>query len=115
MKISYYELLGLIKEEKNPTKVVYDDNVYIWDGDNYKAKKDSYITEKMHEKDMFKKDIILLELKEIIEEDKEIEEIDLGIVTPNGEYIIPPDTGKIQDKINEIIRELNKMKKEGKK
>lgn len=51
---------------------------------------------------------------EIIEEEKEIEEIDLGRVTPNGEYIIFTNDEKIQDKINELVREVNKLKKEGK-
>lgn len=51
---------------------------------------------------------------EIIEEDEEIEELDLGQITPNGEYVISVETEKIQDKINELIKEVNKLKKEGK-
>ena len=33
--ISYYELLGLIKECKQPERVIYEKHIYIYDGDNY--------------------------------------------------------------------------------
>lgn len=51
---------------------------------------------------------------EIIEEEKEIEELDLGEARPNGECIISINDKKIQDKINELVREVNNLKKEGK-
>mgnify|MGYP001633278312 CR=1 FL=1 len=47
---------------------------------------------------------------EIIEEEKEIEELDLGEARPNGECIISINDKKIQDKINELVREVNKLK-----
>lgn len=60
MKVSYYELLGLIKENKNPKKVVYDDVVYNWNDKNYISKGDYCISEQIHEIDMFDKQIYLL-------------------------------------------------------
>ena len=47
---------------------------------------------------------------EIIEEEKEIEELDLGETRLNGECIISINDKKIQDKINELVREVNKLK-----
>ena len=47
-------------------------------------------------------------------DEKEIEELDLGEARPNGEYIISINDKKMQDKINELVREVNKLKKEGK-
>lgn len=48
---------------------------------------------------------------EIIEEEKDIEEIELGVLSPNGEYLISVHDEKIQDKINELVREVKKLKK----
>lgn len=48
---------------------------------------------------------------EIIEEDKEIEKIELGVISPNGEYIISINDEKIQDKINELVKAVNELKK----
>lgn len=51
---------------------------------------------------------------EILEEEKEIEEIDMctsGIMGFDGVENI---TSVLKDKINELVREVNKLKKEGK-
>lgn len=60
MKVSYYELLGLIKDDKNPKKVVYKDIVYIWSGENYTDKNKYYISNYINEIDIFDKEIYLL-------------------------------------------------------
>ena len=49
MEISYYELLGMIKDNKNPKKVVYEDKVYIWNYKDYQTNSGSYITTNLHE------------------------------------------------------------------
>lgn len=122
MKISYYELLGMIKENKQPNKVVYADSVYIWNSANYKNKNNCYIISKIDEINMFNKDITILEPKEIIEEEKEIEELLRSNVcyedidNPLGMLKAQYEQSKeeICDKINELIKEVNKLKKKGK-
>lgn len=37
-KLSYYELLGLIKDNRHTKKVEYNGNVYVWSFANYKSK-----------------------------------------------------------------------------
>lgn len=116
--ISYYELLGMIKKGNNPEKVKYDDTVYEWDNDSYYYD-DGYDNidylsgDIIFEKDMFKKNI------EIIE-DKKIEK--LKIENDNGtDYYIRNIHGTkcyltkhskiMADKINEIIEVLNEKEK----
>ena len=116
MKVSYYELLGMIKENKQPKKLVYNDNVYTWDSENF-AKNNGYcITDKMKEIEMFNKDITILEPMGIIEEDKEIEELHdyAGKYNDDVVYVWENNERILKDKINELIREVNKLKKEGK-
>lgn len=117
MKISYYELLGMIKENKQPNKVVYNDNVYIWNERNYKNSSGNYLSNIIDEINMFDKNIIILEPTEIIEEDKEIEELQLcslnkfKTMSSDERYYI---TAIEYDKLNEVIRKVNKIEKEGK-
>lgn len=112
MKVSYYELLGMIKDKKNPEKVILKDIVYTWNGENYLGSDDEYIAQDISEIEMIEKNIIIVSNPvEIIKEDKEIEEIPLKY-TEN----------KIQSEIyeylrcviNEVIRKINKIEKEGK-
>ena len=57
--ISYYDLLGMIKENNIPEKVKYDDTVYKWDNNSYyydNYDDISYLSKDIiFEKDMFKK------------------------------------------------------------
>lgn len=56
----------------------------------------------------------MIQKEQIIEEEKEIEEIDMctsGIMGFDGVENI---TSALKDKINELVREVNKLKKEGK-
>ena len=114
--ISYYDLLGMIKEGNIPKtikvqlcnvtyskiyKAVYDckkfTNYYLIgdEDDNYK----NYLIECFWEESTFDKCI------EIPNNDFEnIEEIELGRISPNGEYVISVNDEKIQDKINSLIR-----------
>lgn len=98
-------------DEKLPKKIKINDVVFslIEDYKNYNI---NFYYEDEYE-DYWLDNIKLGAEIEIIEE-KEIEELDLGKITPNGEYIISVDGEKIQNKINELVRELNKIKKEGK-
>lgn len=53
-------MLGLIKDNKNPKKIVFQDVVYNFDGKNYIDKKDYFIPSEINETDMFDKTIYLL-------------------------------------------------------
>lgn len=93
--ISYYDLLGMIKEGNIPEKVKYDDNTYVWNDRNYfETELHTYLSNDIDEVDMFNKGV------EIIE-DKKIEKLN----TKDGPYTsLQLD---IIDKINEIIEVLN--------
>lgn len=114
-KISIYKLIGLIKGGKGKTPKTIEYGLYQWFFDenikDYKNKKGILLFENYLENALMHS---LNDEIEIIEEEKEIEELDLGKVSPNGEYIISINDEKIQNKINELVRELNKIKKEGK-
>ena len=112
--ISYYELLGMIKKGNNPEKVKYDDTVYEWDNDSYYYD-DGYDNidylsgDIIFEKDMFKKNIEIIEDKKIeklkIENDNGT---DCYIRNIHGTNCYLTKDGKIMaDKINEIIEVLN--------
>ena len=95
--ISYYDLLGMIKEGNIPKKVKHKNRVYKWTENSYYYNDDNFdaLLAMFDDKDMFENNI------EIIEEYKYIEKIEI-------------DTGyKILElKINELIDEINKIRKE---
>lgn len=115
MKITLYELLGLIKDNKAPKKIRCFGHDYEFsisdEGIDYieidKEAGERYLTDVIGENYLSS---IFSTTVEIIEEEKEIEELDLGEARSNGEYIISINDKKIQDKINELVREINKLK-----
>lgn len=119
MELTLYELLGLIKDNKAPKKIRCFGHDYEFsisdEGIDYieidKEAGERYLTDVIGENYLSS---IFSTTVEIIEEEKEIEELDLGEARSNGEYIISINDKKIQDKINELVRELNNLKKEGK-
>lgn len=120
MELTLYELLGLIKDNKAPKKIRcfgHDYEFSIVDGDidyiaiDKETGVDCYLSDVIGDNYL---GFIFSTTVEIIEEEKEIEELDLGEARPNGEYIISINDKKMQDKLNELVREVNKLKKEGK-
>lgn len=117
MKITLYELLGLIKDNKAPKKIRCDGLDYEFsisdEGIDYieidKEAGERYLTDVIGDNYL---GFIFSTTVEIVEEEKEIEELDLGEARPNGECIISINDKKIQDKINELVREVNKLRKE---
>lgn len=118
MELTLYELLGLIKDNKAPKKIScngYDYEFSIIDGDIDYIAIDKEIRVKYCLSDVIGDNylgFIFSTTVEVLEEEKEIEELDFGEARPNGEYIICINDKKIQDKINELVREVNKIKKE---
>lgn len=112
--ISYYELLGMVKNKTNPKKVKHENKIYIWDGMDYSLNGFSnYLSGYFHESKVFEKNI------EIIEEDKDIEEIKMNGVSFYSEYVeswISKESNEafneyLANKLNEVIREVNKLKR----
>lgn len=118
MKITLYELLGLIKDNKAPKKIkcngdYYDYESSIIDGDIDYIAIDKETGVKHYLSDVIGKHYlssIFSTTVEILEEEKEIEELSLDDKFYFSEYGV----GVLKDKINELIREVNKLKKEGK-
>lgn len=106
MKITLYELIGLIINGKAPRQIKYYSYIYEYDED-----KEDYECFKIdHYEYIFVNLTYLSDLNneiEIIEEEKEIEEFKTNYTCSELDF-------EIIDKINELVRELNKIKKEGK-
>lgn len=111
MKITIYELLGLIKDSKAPEKIKYEYLIY-----ELTPEKDNYYCKNMMR--WFTNEINSLEVLnnevEIIEEPKKIEKTarcDDAKMTHYGELYKPTENEEIlRLKVNEIIDEINKIK-----
>lgn len=111
MKITMYELLGLVKDDKAPKKIIYDDIALIYDEEikDYWHYCDKYLFEyKFAECNDFLNDYV-----EIIEEPKKIEKIPLPSfdefkrMSAEERYVI---TAKEYDLLDELIDEINNLK-----
>lgn len=113
MKITMYELLGLVKDGKAPKKILYNDIELEYDEDtnDYYPYYDKYLFE-------FKFAYcvnFLNDEAEIIEEDKRIEKIiikDSTLSFPNGggQWTARNMDKALAIKINELIDEISKLK-----
>ena len=63
MKISYYDLLGMIKEGNIPEKVIDRGDTYFWNGKRYKSEEEMFLSD-IDEIDMFDKNIEILKNNE---------------------------------------------------
>ena len=128
MKITIYELLGLVKDGKAPKKIKIRNEIY-----EYKYIGDGFIDYAGIEKETsaifflssyignnYISDIFTDEV-EIIEEDKKIEKISWSekeslagdFTTSKKQEILARRTEKLKASLNELIDEINKLK-EGK-
>ena len=100
--ISYYDLLGMIKEGKQPKKVKYDDIIFNWCDCNYIDYEYDYLTSYLSERDMFEDDIEIIEkyngIEKINIESRTLTMLQLEIIHKINELVV---------KINELERELN--------
>ena len=120
MKITIYELLGLVKDGKAPKKIKFCGNIYEWEDDWYLTKEKNYkvcLGGKKGDANVLMN--AFNENVEIIEEDKDIEELNLMFPTcgdiKNTELggfisIYKSNLINIKYKIEEIIDEINKLK-----
>ena len=118
MKIDIYTLLGLVKDGKAPKKINFCGNIYEWEDDWYLTKEKNYkvcLGGKKEDHNIlinaFNEDV------EIIEEPKKIEKINEilminDLIPPYGENEYKAWKNIIiqQNKINELIDEINNLK-----
>ena len=112
MKITIYELLGLVKDGKAPKKIKYEDEIWECSKEEYYSCKDGSILLG----DLFfnyKIQTFINDEVEIIEESKKIEKITVREKTlgfPNGEWTARNMDKAFANKINELIDEINNLK-----
>lgn len=108
------DLLNLVYEKKAPKKILYKYCEYEFSHgiNDYKNRDNLELFSYLFTSE---EQALYLEV-EIIEEDKEIEEIDetQAYLSSNFNESVLEDINIMQRKINELIREVNKIKKEGK-
>lgn len=108
MKITMYELLGMIKDGKAPKRIIYGEYVYeLNEGiENYESEINPLIT--------IDWDYVVMnslnDEVEILEEEKKIPE-KLGKIEDNDGYIDQYDVIKIGRKVDEIIDYLESKEK----
>lgn len=103
-EITRYELLGLVEDNKAPKKIKYEYSVYelTFERNDYYCKQEMrWFTNEINSLG------VLNDKVEILEEDEDIEELKIA----NDKYPYY-DNIEIGDKLNEVIRELNKLRKE---
>lgn len=110
MKITMYELLGLVKDGKAPKKIKYKNNIYEYDGETQ-----NYCSPiNMIWNFLIKEDIVALldDEVEIIEEPKKIEKLNdkLGLFGDGNTQKIINELNYTRNKINELIDEINNLK-----
>ena len=111
MKITIYELLGLVKDSKAPKKIIYT-NVTL-EYDNEKEDYYRYYGEGLFEFLFTNKVFFLNNYVEIIEEPKKIEKITIREKTlgfPNGEWTARNMDKAFAIKINELVDAVNQLK-----
>ena len=121
-EITIYDLLRLIKDDKVPKKIKYNNVVY-----EYKEIPEGtgYVNEYDNHKIWLANKIVIDDKEklnskiEIIEEDKDIEELKIENDNPTHFYIrdekgtkcgMTKHSKMIAEKLNEIIREVNKLR-----
>lgn len=119
-KISMYELLGLIEKRKQPYKIKFCGNIYVWEDGWYMTYEKNYRVCLGGKKEdinaiynAFNKNV------EILSEDKKIKKLGEKYTTFSGGHRefkkLDEYGGKIlANKIDEIIDAVNKLEKEGK-
>lgn len=118
MKITIYELLGLIKEGKTPKKIKWNNHIYIYDEhyDDYFEETTGLFQNEMDNGMLFKS---LNDEIEIIEEEKEIEKIKWdekslcqGFMSINKvEEMLMHRSEQLKKSLNQLIDEISKLKK----
>nr|DAX16897.1 MAG TPA: hypothetical protein [Caudoviricetes sp.] len=116
MKITMYELIGLIKDGKAPKKIKIHKTIYEWVFIHHEFCYADNSINRILLFEYYVRNNKLNDEIEIIEEDKKIEKLDLPCIAEfkrmsvAERYLV---TAKEYDVLNELIDEVNKLK-EGK-
>ncbi len=105
MKITMYELLGLVKDGKAPKEIKYKNFVYGWI-QKYKT----YTRYDIIGKDLYITTTNLNDEVEIIEEDKKIIRLEFEEGNIEDKLFLARYITHNRAKINELIDEVNKLK-----
>ncbi len=105
MKITMYELLGLVKDGKAPKEIKYKNFVYGWI-QKYKT----YTRYDITGKDLYITTTNLNDEVEIIEEDKKIIRLEFEEGNIEDKLFLARYITHNRAKINELIDEVNKLK-----
>lgn len=113
MKITMYDLLGLVKDGKAPKKINFRGNIYEWEDDWYLTKEKNYKVCLGGKKE--ERNILITafnENVEIIEEPKKIEKLNdkLGLFGDGNTQKIINELNYTRTIINELIDEINNLK-----
>lgn len=117
MKITIYELLGLVKDGKAPKKILLNGIAFEYQGDDYlykdEDKKEHWLFSTSYtDKYIWLENFLKAEV-EIIEEPKKIEKIEKPTqdeyLSSTGKELYENDM-KVYDKVNELIDEINNLK-----
>lgn len=124
MKITIYELLGLIKDGKAPKKIKFRNEIYEYKN-NIEDDFIDYVDVNFYLSSYIGNNYIsniFTDEVEIIEEDKKIEKLEIEKDENTQNYFIRNEYGTkcyltkhskiITSKINELIDEVNKLKEE---
>lgn len=107
MKITMYELLGLVKDGKEPKKIKYEYSIY----ELTPERNDYYCKNEMR---WFTNEInslgVLSDYVEIIEEPKKIEKLELESGKIDDKEFLAKYITHNRYKINELIDEINNLK-----
>ena len=110
--ISYYELLEMIKDKCNPEKIVFENNIYEFDGRTYCAEGEfAFLAEYIDEVDAFEKVIEIIENKTL--KKLKIENNNVVGKWKDGRdycYTLSAPQMVLANKINEIIEVINEEK-----
>lgn len=109
MKITIYELLGLVKDGKAPKKILLNGIAFEYQGDDYlykdEDKKEHWLFSTSYtDKYIWLENFLKAEV-EIIEESKKIEKIDFRTLNTQKEK-----NRAMKDTINKLIDEINNLK-----
>lgn len=104
--ISYYDLLGMIKEGNIPKKVKCDNSIFEWFDFGYyrNTRTDEYLTELLYENEMYENEMFDKKI-EIIEKYNGIEKIDTESRTLTTLQL------EIIHKINELVVKINELER----
>lgn len=126
-KITIYELLELIKDDKAPNRILYDHYIWNWTGDDYhtilKTEKEQFLITGMYYTWLSE---FLNDKVEIIEEDNKIKKMiyneeyrfsksTLKDFTYEDKRLLDSNFKELMNKINELIDEIEKLKENNEK